>query len=81
MAQVRRTGGAFALAEVDGEPKTAIALVFDGVDFPQAHGQAESLAHAGVGFALRCALALGLVQHKTDDLLEFENSLQLSLSH
>ncbi len=50
-------------------PKAAITLVFDRIDFAEAYRYAEPLAHVGVGFALRRALAPGFVQHETDYVL------------
>ena len=68
-AQIGGARGALALAEIDRDAEAPIALIFDGIHFPQAHGDAQPLADAGIGFTLRCSTSLGFFEHEAHDIL------------
>ncbi len=72
--QVGGAGGPLALAEVDRDAHAAIALVFDGFDFPQADGGSQSFLQADVGFGLGGAQLAGQLQRFGNDALELGDS-------
>ncbi len=72
-AQIRGTRRTLALSEIDRETQAAIALVFDGVHFPQAYGGGEPALQAGVGLALRGPGAPGFGHDLLDDLCKLRD--------
>ena len=79
--QVRGAGGTLALAEIDRDAHAAIALVFDGFDFPEADGGGQSFLKADVGFGLGGAQLACKLQRFGNDALELGDSGTVDFLH
>ena len=57
------------MTEVHGDAQATIALILDRLDLTETRRDSEALVDACLGFGLRGATALGLVQHESDYIL------------
>ena len=68
-AKIRSARRSLPMTEVDGDTQSPVTLVFDGLHFAQARGNAEPLVDAGIRRSLRGSLPRRLFQHELDDIL------------
>ncbi len=72
--EIGGAGGAFALAEIDGDAETTVALVLDGLDLAEPHRGVQPFLQAGIGLGLDRAAAVRLLECEGDHGLQFGNA-------